>query len=74
LIIFIFVAAGWVMLSLEVFIRQENISLYRKLLAGGNITDVQRGVIGKMLAEEEAKLLDLFSPQGPPGLVPIENP
>jgi hypothetical protein len=37
----------------------RNISLYKKLLADRNISDVQRDVIGKMLAEEEAKLLDL---------------
>jgi hypothetical protein len=60
------------MMTLDVFIRQENISLYKKLLADRNISDVQRDVIGKMLAEEEAKLLDLFGPQEPPGLVPIE--
>ena len=48
---------------LDVFIHQENISLYKKLLADRHITDGQRGVIGKMLAEEEAKLLDLLSPQ-----------
>ena len=60
------------MMTLDVFIRQENISLYKKLLADRNISDVQRDVIGKMLAEEEAKLLDLFGPLGHPGLVPIE--
>jgi hypothetical protein len=52
------------MMTLDVFIRQENISLYKKLLADHNISDGQRDLIGKMLAEEEAKLLDLFSPQG----------
>jgi hypothetical protein len=51
------------MIPLDVFIRQENISLYKKLLADRHITDGQREVIGKMLAEEEAKLLDLVSPQ-----------
>ena len=51
------------MMTLDVFIRQENISLYKKLLADRNITDGQRDVIGKMLAEEEAKLLDLFNRQ-----------
>jgi hypothetical protein len=51
------------MMTLDVFIRQENISLYKKLLADRNISDTQRSVIGKMLAEEEAKLLNLFSPQ-----------
>jgi hypothetical protein len=51
------------MIALDVFIRQENISLYRKLLADRHITDGQRDVIGKMLAEEEGKLLDLLSPQ-----------
>jgi hypothetical protein len=52
------------MMTLDVFIRQENISLYKKLLSDRNITDGQRDVIGKMLADEEAKLLDLFSPPG----------
>jgi hypothetical protein len=33
----------------------------RSFLADRNITDGQRDVIGKILAEEEAKLLDLFS-------------
>jgi hypothetical protein len=51
------------MLTLDLFICQENISLYRKLLADRNISDVQRDMIGKMLAEEEAKLLGIFSPQ-----------
>ena len=50
------------MIALDVFIHQESISLYKKLLAD-RITDGQREVIGKMLAEEEAKLLDLLSPQ-----------
>jgi len=50
------------MMTLDVFIRQENISLYKKLLSDRNITDGQRDVFGKMLADEEAKLLDLFSP------------
>jgi hypothetical protein len=53
------------MMTLDVFIRQENISLYKKLLADRNITDGQRDVIGKMLAEEEAKLLNLLCPQEP---------
>jgi hypothetical protein len=51
------------MMALDLFICQENISLYRKLLSDRNISDVQRDMIGKMLAEEEAKLLDLLSPQ-----------
>jgi hypothetical protein len=51
------------MMTLDVFIRQENISLYKKLLADRNITAGQRDVIGKMLAEEEAKLLNLLCPQ-----------
>ena len=54
---------GCVMIALDVFIYQESISLYKKLLADC-ITDRQRDVIGKMLAEEEAKLLDLLSPEG----------
>jgi hypothetical protein len=52
------------MMTLDVFIRQENISLYKKLLVDRNISAGQRDLIGKMLAEEEAKLLNLFSPQG----------
>jgi len=51
------------MMTLDVFIRQENISLYKKLLSDRNITDGQRDVIGKMLAEEEARLLNLLCPQ-----------
>ena len=51
------------MLTLDAFIHQENISLYKKLLADPKITGGERDVIGKMLAEEEAKLLDLFSQQ-----------
>jgi hypothetical protein len=47
------------MIALDVFIHQESISLYKKLLAD-RITDRQREVISKMLAEEEAKLLDLL--------------
>jgi hypothetical protein len=61
------------MLTLNVYICQENISLYRKLLADRNIRDGQRDQIGKMLAAEEAKLIDLCSPQATPGLVPVEN-
>jgi hypothetical protein len=53
------------MIALDVFIHQESISLYKKLLAD-RITDGQRDVIGKMLAEEEAKLLDLLF-LAPPG-------
>ena len=52
------------MMTLDVFIRQENISLYKKLLANTKISAGQRDVIGKLLAEEEAKLLNLLSPQG----------
>jgi hypothetical protein len=51
-------------MTLDVFVRQENISLYKKLLSDRNITDGQRDVIGKLLADEEAKLLGLFSPPG----------
>ena len=53
------------MTTLDAFIAQENIALCKKLLADLNITDGQRDVIGKMLADEEAKLLDLLSPQRP---------
>ena len=62
------------MIALDMFIHQESISLYKKLLAD-RITDGQREVIGKMLAEEEAKLLDLLSPRdqhpflGAPGTI-----
>ena len=52
------------MLTLDVFVRQENILLYRKLLADPKISDGQRDVIGKLLAEEEAKLLNTFGQQG----------
>ncbi len=52
------------MISLEAFICQQNISLYKKLLADRNISDGQRDMIGKMLAEEEAKLANFFNPQG----------
>jgi hypothetical protein len=51
------------MIALDLFIRQENISLYKRLLADRHVTDGQRAVIGKMLADEEAKLLDLLSPR-----------
>ena len=51
------------MMTLDVFIRQENISLYKKLLANTKISADQRDVIGKLLAEEEAKLLNLLGPQ-----------
>jgi hypothetical protein len=51
------------MMTLNAYIRQENISLYKKLLSDRNISDGQREVIGKLLAEEEAKLLNSFSPQ-----------
>ena len=50
------------MMTLDVYIHQENISLYKKLVADPNISDGQRDVIGKLLAEEEDKLLKLFSP------------
>ena len=49
------------MMALDVFIRQENIFLYRKLLADRNISDCHREVISKMLADEEAKLLNLLT-------------
>ena len=61
------------MIALDAFIHQENISLYKKLLADRHITGGQRDVIGKMLADEERKLLDLLSPQdlNQPRLAPI---
>ena len=60
------------MMALDLFICQENISLYRKLLSDRNISDVQREIVGKMLADEEAKLLDLFSPSADAGnVIPI---
>ena len=49
------------MMALDAYIRQENISLYKKLLADRNISDGQRDVIGKLLVEEEARLLDLLN-------------
>ena len=59
-------------MTLDVFIRQENISLYKKLLADRNISDGQRDLIGKMLAEEEAKLLDFFGLSATTGnVIPI---
>jgi hypothetical protein len=57
-------SGGCVMLTLDVFICQENILLYKRLLADPTISDDQRDLIGKMLAEEEDKLLNLFRPQG----------
>jgi len=62
------------MMTLDVFIRQENISLYKKLLADRNITDGQRDVIGKMLAEEEARLLNLLCPQEQAQLLLCRHP
>jgi hypothetical protein len=44
------------MIALDVFMHQESISLYKKLLAD-RITDRQRDVIGKMLAEERKRQL-----------------
>jgi len=58
------------MIALGVYISQENISLYKRLLADRHITGGQRAAIGKMLADEEAKLLDLLRPQGRLGLAP----
>jgi hypothetical protein len=54
------------MATLDVFIHQENISLYKKLLSDGRMSEGQRHVITELLADEEAKLLDLFSPQQAP--------
>lgn len=51
------------MISLKAFICQVNISLYKKLLDDRHISDGQREILGKMLSEEEAKLLNLFNPQ-----------
>ena len=41
--------------TFESFVHDENIALYRKLLSDTKITDSQRVVIRKLLAEEEAK-------------------
>jgi len=49
------------MITLDVYICQENISLYKKLLSSNHISGGRRDVISKMLAEEEAKLLALFA-------------
>ena len=57
---------GCVMMTLDAYIRQENISLYKKLLADRNISDGQRDVIRKLLADEEARFLN-SSPQEPNG-------
>jgi hypothetical protein len=43
-------------MTLDIFIRQENISLYKKRLADRNIGAGQREVIGKLLEEEEGIL------------------
>jgi hypothetical protein len=60
------------MTTLDAFIAQENIALCKKLLADRNITDGQRDVIGKILAEEEAKILDFFSLSAEAGnVIPI---
>jgi hypothetical protein len=59
-------SGGCVMMTLDAYIRQENISLYKKLLADRNISDGQRDVIRKMLADEEARFLN-SSPQEPNG-------
>ena len=61
------------MMTLDVYIHQENISLYKKLVADPNISDGQRDLMGKMLADEEAKLLNLFSPQDRIGLAPDDE-
>jgi hypothetical protein len=60
------------MTTLDAFIAQENIALCKKLIADRNITDSQRDVIGKILAEEEAKLLGHFSLSAKTGnVIPI---
>ena len=61
------------MISLDAFICQENIWLYKKLLADCNISDDRHNMIGKMLAEEEAELLNLFNPHQSPSVQP-ESP
>jgi len=52
------------MMTLDAYIRQENIFLYKKRLADRNITNDQRDMIRKLLAEEEAKLLSRQEPNG----------
>jgi hypothetical protein len=52
------------MSTIDVFVCEENILLYKRLLANPSISDGQRDLIRKMLAEEEAKLLKLFSAEG----------
>jgi hypothetical protein len=42
--------------TFESFVHDENIALYRKLLTDFRITDTQRAVIRKLLADEEAKM------------------
>jgi hypothetical protein len=43
------------MQSLEAFIHDENLSLFRRLLADPNLTQSQREIIKRLLAEEQAK-------------------
>jgi hypothetical protein len=63
-------------IRVHVYICLENISLYKKFLADPNITNDRRDLIRKLLAEEEATLLKLLSPQEPNGHTasPNENP
>jgi hypothetical protein len=43
------------MQSLEAFIHDENLSLFRRLLADPNVGQSQREIIERLLAEEQAK-------------------
>jgi hypothetical protein len=43
------------MTSLDMFVHQENLALFKKRLADPETTDAQRGTLLKLLAEEEAK-------------------
>jgi hypothetical protein len=43
------------MQSLEAFIHDENLSLFRRLLADPNVAQSQREIIKRLLAEEQAK-------------------
>jgi hypothetical protein len=69
MIIFIFVAGRGDDFPRRVYLRRKYF-VYKKLLADCNISDDRHNVIGKMLAEEEAKLLNLFNPRQSPSVQP----
>jgi hypothetical protein len=53
--------------TFESFVHDENIALYRKLLSDTKITETQRAVIKKLLAEEEAKWPSSQNKRATPG-------